>query len=109
MKQLTLYLAGPMTGLPDNNYPAFHEAAAQLRSAGYRVLNPAENPKPNYNPTWLDWMRLSLKQIAEADGMALLDGWTGSRGALLECSLAMGLGMETFSLWAWMAKGHPTI
>ena len=30
-----IYLAGPMTGLPDLNYAAFHEAAQLLRAEGY--------------------------------------------------------------------------
>ena len=34
-----LYLCGPMTGLPGNNYPAFHKAAADLRAAGYSVVH----------------------------------------------------------------------
>lgn len=41
-----IYIAGPMTGLPDNNYPAFHEAAARLRKRCWHVENPAENPAP---------------------------------------------------------------
>ena len=38
-----IYLAGPMTGLPEFNYPAFHAEAARLRQLGYHVENPAEN------------------------------------------------------------------
>lgn len=41
-----VYLSGPMTGLPDFNYPAFHDAAQRLRSIGHRVESPAENPPP---------------------------------------------------------------
>ena len=44
-----VYIAGPMTGLPDFNYPAFNAAAAKLRALGLEVLNPAENPPP---PLW---------------------------------------------------------
>ena len=38
-----LYVAGPMTGLPDHNYPAFAEAAARLRAVGYEVESPANS------------------------------------------------------------------
>ena len=37
-----VYLSGPMTGLPDLNFPAFHAAADKLRSQGVQVVNPAE-------------------------------------------------------------------
>ena len=58
----TIYIAGPMTGLPECNYPAFHEAARRLRLLGYEVLNPAENPVPACG-TWQGYMRLALAQL----------------------------------------------
>lgn len=39
-----IYIAGPMSGLPEFNYPAFNRAAAVLRAQGHHVENPAENP-----------------------------------------------------------------
>ena len=36
-----IYVAGPMSGLPAFNFPAFHEAAADLRACGFDVVNPA--------------------------------------------------------------------
>ena len=38
-----IYLSGPMTGLPEFNYPAFHEAARRWRAIGWDVINPAEH------------------------------------------------------------------
>jgi Domain of unknown function (DUF4406) len=32
---IKVYLAGPMTGVPEFNFPAFHAAAAKLREEGY--------------------------------------------------------------------------
>jgi hypothetical protein len=40
------YIAGPMTGLPEFNFPAFHAAAASLRARGFEVENPAQRPLP---------------------------------------------------------------
>ena len=36
------YLAGPMRGYENFNFPAFHAAAEKLRQAGWVVFNPAE-------------------------------------------------------------------
>ena len=39
---MNIYVAGPMRGYPEFNFPSFHAAAAQLRAAGHTVFNPAE-------------------------------------------------------------------
>jgi hypothetical protein len=91
-----IYLAGQMTGIPDFNYPAFHEAARRLRALGHEVLNPAENPAPSCG-TWQGYMRLALAQLVQCEAIALLPGWTESRGALIERKLAQILGMDVMS------------
>jgi hypothetical protein len=102
----TVYIAGPMTGHLDFNYHAFHYAAADLRAAGYTVLNPAENPKPNPNPTWQDWMRVALGQLIQADAIALLHGWAGSRGARVERELGMRLELDVRPIMHWLPDEH---
>lgn len=93
-----VYLCGPMTGLPLDNYPAFHAAAEELRYRGFEVANPAENPPPNAAPTWADWMAVSLPRVRAAGLLALLPGWQESLGACAEVALANELGIPCFPL-----------
>lgn len=92
-----VYVAGPMSGLPDLNYPAFHAAAATLRAAGLEVENPAENPAPACG-SWLAYMRMAVRQVATVDAVVLLPGWERSRGARVERELAHGMGLEVLTL-----------
>lgn len=90
---MKIYIAGPMSGLPDLNYPAFHAEAARLRALGHEVENPAENPVPPCGGTWTGYMRMALRQLVECDVVVLLPGWTDSRGAVIERNLALALSM----------------
>lgn len=93
MKPIRVYIAGPMTGLPALNFPAFHAAAAKLRADGYEVVNPAEiNSDPNAG--WNACMRQDIAQLVTCDEIALLPGWERSRGATIEARLAADLGMR---------------
>lgn len=76
-----IYISGPMTGLPDFNYPAFNAEAARLRALGYHVENPAENPPQE---SWEAYIAVCIPQLLTCDAIALLPGWSESRGALWE-------------------------
>ena len=90
-----IYIAGPMSGHPDLNFPAFHAKAAELRALGFDVVNPAEINIPHPG-TWLDAMRADLAQLVTCDGIHLLPGWERSRGATLEHHVAQALGLRVF-------------
>jgi hypothetical protein len=99
-----LYVAGPMTGMPDFNYPAFDAAAAHLAALGHEPLNPVDSEEFNDTgaPQAWDWyMRHALRMVLAADGIALLDGWERSRGAQLECYVATALGLTVKPLHDW--------
>ncbi|HCY15586.1 MAG: hypothetical protein A2Z93_06320 [Curvibacter sp. GWA2_64_110] len=87
-----IYIAGPMTGLPELNYPAFNAAAARLRALGFEVENPAENQEPHCG-SWLGYMRMAIRQLSQCDGVVLLPGWQESKGARIEHQLATQLGL----------------
>jgi Domain of unknown function (DUF4406) len=88
-----IYLCGPMTGLPDYNYPAFNAEAARLRGLGYTVENPAENEHPE-GQDWPGYMRVALTQMLTCQAVAILPSWQKSKGAKLELNLADALEID---------------
>lgn len=102
---MKLYLAGPMTGLPDLNFPAFHAEAARLRALGYTVINPAE-VNPDHGKPWADCMRSDIAALVTCDSVAMLDGWTASKGARLEHHIGLELGMQPRLAAFFVAPPH---
>lgn len=99
---MRLYIAGPMTGLPEFNYPAFFAAAKELEDQGFTPINPARAEGRDGCKTWLDFMRASLRDLSECDGIATLPGWSGSSGAVIETTLVKSLGLPVRELNHWL-------
>lgn len=83
---MTTYIAGPMSGLPEFNYPAFNEVAAELRSQGVEVLNPTEHTDDGKPPAAYDavrtygwYLRRSLLMLLECDAVVMLPGCPAGR------------------------------
>lgn len=82
---MTIYIAGPMTGYPDYNRPAFDAKAAELRAKGHRVLNPADiKPMPEYSNYW----PINKAMLDGSDAIYLLNGWEASPGTRKEFNYA---------------------
>lgn len=88
-----IYIAGPMTGLPEFNRPAFNRVAKELADGGIVPLNPAILPDGLNQPEYMD---ICLAMLRCADGIMLLDGWKESAGARAEKALAEKLGVGIF-------------
>jgi hypothetical protein len=117
---MKVYLAGPMRGYPNFNFPAFHQAAQMLRDAHYTVFNPAErdasefgnvNSATGSEEEFAEKVGMTRLELArncfladttwickEADAIALLPGWEKSKGACAEKALAEALGLEVIVL-----------
>lgn len=97
----TLYVSGPVTGVPDDNRLAFELAARELRAVGYKVRIPHDDVAPG--TPWVAAMRTTLMAIlAQADGLAVLDGWESSRGAMVEVRLARAINMPVAAVGEWL-------
>jgi nucleoside 2-deoxyribosyltransferase len=106
---MRVYLAGPMRGYEDHNFPAFHFAAAKLREQGFEVFSPAEkgeelrlkkDPSIQHDLAFRRKVfQLDLSWICEnSDAVALLPGWDASEGALAERQAARAVGLTIIEL-----------
>ena len=87
-----IYLSGPMTGLPNLNFPAFNAEAARLRGLGFEVINPAELNEGVED--WEECLRQDLIALLNCDTVAILPGWQESKGAHLEMHVAHRVGIR---------------
>jgi len=88
---LKIYVSGPMTGLPESNYPAFHAVTKRLRAAGHIVYNPAEFKNFEIRRAFAAYSNFIC---LEADKLILLPGWEKSLGVSAELALAKNCGIE---------------
>jgi Domain of unknown function (DUF4406) len=110
-----IYIAGPMSGIKDYNFPAFAEATRDLRHEGWEVFSPAERDLKEYGPEIADSefgdisdakakgfdlrsaLAADLDWIAHnADAVYMLRGWETSLGAQTEWALARALKLEIY-------------
>jgi hypothetical protein len=120
---MRVYIAGPMSNLPQFNFPAFYAAAAELRTQGFEVVSPAElddaedkgaallskdgDPK-SASRTWGDFLARDVKLLADTgiEGIVFLPGWHKSKGAKLEAFVGL---LHGFKFWEYddeMATAH---
>lgn len=87
--KVTIYLAGPMSGYEDCNYPEFNRLAALLRSNGYRVLNPADLGFIDGFICSDDYWPINKAMLKGADYIYMLPGWESALGAIREYEYAV--------------------
>ena len=114
---MRVYLAGPMSGIPQFNFPEFHRAAILLRNKFVMdVVSPAEldakhgvdkeamastdGDASKLTQTWGDLLARDVKMIADdgIQGIVFLKGWQKSRGARLEASVGLLCNAKFFEL-----------
>ena len=114
----SIYVSGPMTGIPRFNFPLFDEVTAELRKDGWTVYNPAEHDR-QIAPNIEQWpgfaagdpagcpafdragsLRWDFATIAErVNAIVMLPRWERSSGACGERYVAEQTGKDI-----WLAK-----
>ena len=114
---MRVYIAGPMSGYPKFNIPAFDQAADVLRRRGFTVYSPAEIDGPvtrsqlleseegdhadlPQDESWSFYLARDFRILADEniEAIATLPGWEDSKGAGLEVALGRQLGIPQIDL-----------
>lgn len=104
-----LYIAGPMAGIPDYNYPAFFEMERHIAYLGLDSINPArldehdlfsdeavavgEDVGPMRRAKFL---KRDFFYLSQCDGIVMLPGWQNSTGANCELWVSRMMGLVVF-------------
>lgn len=102
-----VYVAGPMSGIVGYNFPAFREAAEDLRSRGIDVLSPVEMDEADgLDPAgfkdgdlpvakYAEVLSRDIQQIADTgvEAIVVLPGFENSGGARTEVAFGHALGL----------------
>ncbi|ECW1079409.1 DUF4406 domain-containing protein [Salmonella enterica] len=97
---MKVYIAGPMSGLPNFNRDRFNEIAGLVVESGNIPLNPATLPD---GLPERDYMAIGIAMLQCADAIYLIEGWEKSAGAKAEKALADKLNIPRirFSVAGW--------
>ncbi len=97
-EQLRIYIAGPMRGYENDNFPEFYKAEKELNyKRVFKVINPArlddEINKFNGYVDYKEAMKRDIDEIFKVDALYMLSGWERSEGARVEHALGVYLGL----------------
>lgn len=97
---MTYYLNGPMSGLPEYNFPAFAAAARFLRVRGLTIVSPHEKgSEADTGRSYVSYLKEDAVLLAACDAIILLPGWPTSTGARMELELALTWKFPVFYLY----------
>lgn len=107
MSKMKIYIAGPMSGIPNHNKEAFLEAEMRLLADGWtadQIFNPINHEASlmvqtgqvrDTQEAYRLCMAIDCEFLCkEATHIKMLQGWENSKGAMAEWTLAKCLGLE---------------
>ena len=91
-----IYIIGPVSGIKDDNRPAFETMRERLQS---ELPDCSIRIPHDYVPTGCEWgkaMRISIREMTYADCVVALDGTFSSKGASCERDTCTRIGIPLF-------------
>jgi len=89
--KIKIYIAGPITDLPENNIDEFRIVETILKKKGYDTIVPHDlfSGIDTQHFTHMDYMNICLPAAKNCNCLCFLEGWKESKGSIMEMELAI--------------------
>lgn len=88
-----IYISGKITGIENDASAIFGKAEMELQAKGYETVNPM-TLNHNHDKSWHAYMKEDIKALCDCDEVFMLKNWIDSKGAIIEHTIAMYLGIK---------------
>ena len=90
---MKIYISGKISGIEKDAESLFFDAEIALRSEGYKPVNPM-TLNHEHDKSWHGYMKEDVKALCDCEAIYMLSNWTDSKGAIIEHTIAMYLGLK---------------
>lgn len=88
-----IYISGKISGIENEAPELFAKAEKELQAKGFETINPM-TLNHEHDKSWHSYMKEDVKALCECDEVFMLSNWTDSKGAIIEHTIAMYLGLK---------------
>jgi len=88
-----IYISGKISNIEEEAKELFAKAEKELQEKGFETVNPmALNHQ--HDKSWHSYMKVDIKALCDCDEIFMLLNWVDSKGAIIEHTIAMYLGIK---------------
>ena len=114
MDYRSCYIAGPMRGLPQLNFPLFIEAEKKLKNRGWITFNPAtifdlNEDNRDQRRFVRRFTHIIINELRDGDAIIMLPGWENSDGARAERRVGIWCGLHILTIEEALASSGPSV
>lgn len=90
---IKVYISGKISGIENEAQKLFEKAEKELQSKEFEVVNPMKL-NHQHDKSWHSFMKEDIKALCDCDAIYMLSNWTNSKGAIIEHTIAIYLGLK---------------
>lgn len=89
-----VYISGKISGIDNEAIAIFKQAEDFLKNKGLEPINPFSLNHDEHDKSWHSYMKVDVRALCDCDSIYMLKNWVDSKGAIIEHSIAMMLGIK---------------